>query len=213
MRREVTLALAAVVVSTGNLAAQTCLGRPTLGTNTMGNVGAGASFFDGGKGFGGQATIGGPLFGLAAFDHYDYDNTPLSLKTVTGGVGYEVLSGGGNVSACPTLTGAYGFGLEYIDVDITVLEIAPALSVGLLTELSSLVSVASYGQAAFVYTRTTGDGGAEGESSESGASGLFRLGLSVILRDAFSVSPSVLMPTAGDTTMNVSFSVTLGGYD
>jgi hypothetical protein len=76
-----------------------------------------------------------------------------------------------------------------------------------------LVSVASYGQAAFVYTRTTSDGGAEGESSESGSSGLFRLGLSVILRDAFSVSPSVLMPTEGDTTMNVSFSVTLGGYE
>jgi hypothetical protein len=179
----------------------------------MGNVGAGASFFDAGKGFGGQATIGGPLFGLAAFNYYDFDNTPVSYKTVSGGVGYEVLRGGGNVSACPTLTGAYGFGLEDLGVDITVWEVSPALAVGLLTELSSLVSVASYGQAAFVYSQVRSDAGDLGDSSESDTSGLFRLGLSLIIRDAFSVSPSVLLPTVGDSTMNVSFSVTLGGYE
>jgi hypothetical protein len=111
------------------------------------------------------------------------------------------------------LTGAYGFGLEDLGVDITVWEVSPALAVGLLTELSSLVSVASYGQAAFVYSQVRSDAGDLGDSSESDTSGLFRLGLSLIIRDAFSVSPSVLLPTVGDSTMNVSFSVTLGGYE
>jgi hypothetical protein len=206
------LLVAAVITGTGSLAAQACLGRPALGSNSMGNVGGGASFFDGGKGFGAHAAYGGPLYGLAAFDYYDFDDTTLSVKTVSAGVGYQVSARDGSISVCPGVNGSYGFGLEVVGIDVTALAIAPGLAVGVTTEVSPTVRVAPFAQAAFVHTRVTGDAGPFGEYSEDESSGLLRLGLGLIFNERFSVVPSVSIPLGledGDTMMNIAFSVAL----
>jgi hypothetical protein len=217
MRRALTLVLAALALQSGNVAAQICLGRPALGANSVANFGAGASFFDGGEAYGARVGFGGQLFGLAAFDYYDPDATDLSLKSLGAGVGYDVTSGE-SVSVCPGVVATYAFGLEILGVDFTALEIAPGVAVGLVSELSPTVSVAPFGQVAFVYTRATVDAGPLGEQTEDETAGLLGLGISLIFNDRFSVGPSVLMPIArdeddqggDDTLVSVFFSVALG---
>jgi hypothetical protein len=226
MRRALTLVLTALAFHAGGLAAQVCLGRPALGANSVANVGAGVSFFDGGEGYGARAGFGGRLFGLAAFDYYDPDaevdvgvggaEFDVSLKSVSGGAGYDVTSGT-SVSVCPGVVATYAFGLEILGVDFTALEIAPGVAVGMQADLSPTVSVAPFGQVAFAYTRGTIDAGPFGEVTEDETAGLLAAGISLIFNDRISVGPSVLMPIArgeddqaeDDTLVSVFFSVAL----
>jgi hypothetical protein len=51
------------------LSAQVCRGVPALGTNSVGSVRVGSSFFDGGKSYGVDATYGRQIFGSAGFSY------------------------------------------------------------------------------------------------------------------------------------------------
>ena len=195
------------------MSAQICYGAPSLGTNSAGNVGAGVSFFDGGKGYGAGASFGRSLFGAASFNFTDFDDTSLSFKTLSGGIGYAASPEGTTISVCPAFSISYGFGLEVFGVDFTTTSFAPSLSIGLETEVSPSVTVAPFAQAFLMHSRFKADAGIGGEVTETDTDGGLILGLGLIFNGRFSVGPSVFIPIGaeeGDTSFGVGFSVALG---
>lgn len=187
------------------VAAQTCLGNPSLGV-TSGNVGVGASFFDGGKGFSLNGTVGRRLFATGSFTHYDYDDTDLSLKTLAGGVGLELAAQESDVRICPSAYIQYGTGLEIFGVDVTTVTFAPAVSFGVESQVSPTVAVVPSATVAVLFQRTKADGGPLGEETESQTDGALGLSLSFIFNDTFSVAPSVTIPVAAENG-NTSFGI------
>jgi hypothetical protein len=211
--RRILFVLLALALAPVGASAQACVGRPPLAGNSQGNFGLGASFLDNAKGFGANATFGGPLFGVASFDYFDIDNSTLSLKAISGGAGYEMSVGDGSVSVCPGLSITYAFGLEVLGVDVTALEIAPGVAAGLTTEVSPTISVTPFAQASFVYSRVMVDAGPLGEEDENETAGLLVLGASLGFNNRLSVGPRVAIPIAedgGDTAFGVFLSVAVG---
>ncbi len=191
---------------------QICHGNPSL-ANTSALVGGSVGFFDGGNEYGGGVAFGSDLFGSVGFSYADFDDTELSLKTVSGSVGYEVAASESPVSFCPSLGMTYGFGLEIFGVDVTTLAVAPAVSLGVEAVVSETVSVVPFAQAGIVYRRVMADAGPLGDDSESETDGALVLGTSLIFNSVFAVGPSVFIPLGaddGDTVVNVGFSVAVG---
>jgi hypothetical protein len=216
MRRSTTvpgLCILLLSLIPGVLSAQLCVGNPELGVNSSGNAGLGVSFFDGGKGYGGSLTFGRSVFGFGSFSYLDIDDTTLSFKTVSGGVGYAAPATAGSVSLCPSVTVGYGFGLEIIGIDVTTVTITPALSAGILSEVTPTFAVAPFAQIGFVYTRASADAGPLGEDSESDTSGVLVLGAGFLFNSRLSIGPSVAIPIAedgGDTSFRIGLAIALG---
>lgn len=213
MRRVLQTTVLALIFTPAALAAQVCLGRPALVNNSKANLGAGVSFFDGGKGFNAQATYGGPLFVFAGFEYLDFDDTDFSFKTIGGGVGYEARTSDGNITICPTGSIIYGFGLEILGIDFTSLQFVPALAAGFTAEVSPTVRATPFAEVGFVYSRLTADAGPIGDDTETDTAGLLRLGLGLIFNQRLSIRPMVTIPISeddGDTIFGVEFSVAIG---
>ena len=138
------------------LTAQLCIGSPSVAPTNVGNVGVGASFFDGGKGYSVGATFGGPLYVGGSFSYFD--DTDLSLKEVGGDVGYEIAPGP-TVRVCPSIGVTRGFGLEVFGIDFTTLTLAPAFAVGIETEVSPTITVVPFGQGRVLFQRVSADAG------------------------------------------------------
>ena len=195
------------------LAAQLCSGGPALAPTNVGNVGVGASFFEGGKGYHVSAVVGGPFFAGGGFSYSDFDDTDLSFKLVSGSVGYEI-SPASSVWFCPTAAVGYGFGLEIFGVDFTSLAFVPGLAFGVETEVSPTITVIPYGEGWVEFQRVTFDAGPLGEESESETVGTVILGLTIMFNDVLGIGPSVGIPVAtedGDTAFVVSARVAIGG--
>jgi hypothetical protein len=187
-----------------------------LAGNSSGNVGMSASFFDGGKGYGAGFTVGRSAYAFGGFSYLDFDDTTLSLKTVSGGLGYETSPSTSNVTVCPSVGVGYGFGLEILGVDLTLLTITPALSAGMMSEISPTLSVVPFAQAAFVYARASADAGPLGDASDSDTSGLIVLGIGLLFNARIGVGPSVSIPVAeegGDTVFRVGIAIAVGGQN
>jgi hypothetical protein len=211
MRRICVLVAAALAITQAEAASQVCLGRPLLASNNFANVGAGTTDHESGRTYGVEASFGGPIFALASFDYFDFDNSGLSMKALSGGVGYDLSISEPALSVCPIAQVRYEFGLDGLTVDLTALEISPGLAVGYLADLSSTVSVGPYAQGALVHARFNAEAPALDET-ETETYGLMVLGLSGVFNDAFSVGPSVTMPMGtdnGDTLLRLSFAVAL----
>jgi hypothetical protein len=211
MRRIFQVAVLALGLVPAALSAQICRGFPALAGNTTGHLGVGATFFDEGKGFGAQATFGGPLFVQGFFNYFDFDNTTLSLKTVGAGVGYEAAAST-QVSVCPGVVVSYGFGLEVVGIDVTTLQVAPGIAFGLTSDISPTVSVTPFAEAALAYVRLMADAGPFGDASEDDWAGLLDLGLGVGFNDRLTLRPSVTIPISeedGNTLFNVQAAIAL----
>ena len=192
-------------------AAQVCIGNPAMGDNSAGNVGLGAVFFDGGKGYVGSGTFGSEFFWSGSLGYIDFDDTTLSLKTISGTAAYEVIAGtSSNISVCPNFGIGYGFGLEVLGIDVTSLTFSPGVAVGIEVEVSPTVSIAPFAQLSLVHVRLRADAG----PTETDTSGALDLGVGAIFNERFSVAPVVLIPISsdgGDTSFGVSLSVAVGG--
>ena len=187
-----------------SLAGQVCLGSPAMGENSAGNVGLGASFFDGGKRYSVNATFGGKLFGSGGFGYTDFDNTTLSFKVLGGILGYEIVSGGSsNISLCPSLGIGYGFGLEVGTPHVTpvtnspgtvpgTVTISPGVAVGVEVEISPSVVIAPFAQISLIHTLWS-----EPVTLGDSADGGLDLGLGVIFSGRFSVGSAVFIPIKG----------------
>jgi hypothetical protein len=211
MRRICVLVAAALAIVHTEAASQVCLGRPLLATNNFANVGAGTSDHESGRSYGVEASFGGPIFALASFDYFDFDNSGLSMKALSGGVGYELSTSEPALSICPVAQVRYEFGLEDLAVDLTALEISPGLAIGYLADLSSAVSVGPFAQGALVHARYDAEVGTFDDTA-SDTYGLMVLGLSGVFNQLFSVGPSVAIPLGtdnGDTLLRLSFAVAL----
>jgi hypothetical protein len=214
MRRTFLVAVFGLAFVPAAVSAQVCRGFPALAGNTTGHVGVGVTFFDGGKGYGAEATFGGPLFFQGTFNYVDPDDSSLSLKVVGAGVGYEVGGPGSQISVCPGVTASYGFGLEVFGVDFTSIQVAPGVALGLTTEVSPTVSVTPFAEAALVYTRIEADAGPLGDASGDDWAGLLDLGLGLGFNDRLTIRPTVSIPISeegGDTAFGVVVAIGLGG--
>lgn len=193
-------------------AAQICSGAPTLqGTRSL-NVSSGASFFDGGKTYGASFTAGSNWLVGGGFGYTDFDDTTLSLKTISGSAGWEYEDGSG-FAACPNLGASYGFGLELSGVDLTSWTISPGVSLGYEAVVSQTLSVVPTGSGSLVYQDLNADAGIGGEASESETYGMIGLGLGLIVNDLFGFGPSVSFPVGldgGDTRFGLSATVGIG---
>lgn len=214
-RSRFTFFLAALaLVAASPVAAQVCLGGPALGVATSGNVGGSVSFLDGGKTYGVSATFGSDFFGSGGFSSTDYDDTELSLKTLSLGAGYQLSPEASEVSFCPTLGFAYGFGLEVVGIDVSVLSVTPAVAVGVDAEVSPTVSFMPFAQLGLVYNRLSADAGIGGSASESETDGLLVLGAGLTFNERLAIGPAVYIPLAsdgGDTVFGFGVSVAVGG--
>lgn len=192
---------------------QICSGGPGLGSGT-GNVGGGAAFFDGGKQYSGGVTIGSEVFGSGSFSFTDFDDSSLSLKRLSGGIGYELRPPDSQVSFCPSFGLGYGFGLEILGVDITSLSVVPAVSVGLETAISPTVSIIPFAQVALIWQRVSADAGPLGDESETETDGALGLGAALMFNQVFSIGPAVSIPIGtedGDTSFGIGLAVAFGG--
>jgi hypothetical protein len=196
------------------LSAQICTGGPALIGNPGVNVGAGASFFDGGKQYGVGATVGSTLFAGAAFSYADFDDTDLSLKSISGGLGYELRPASpAGLSVCPAVGVGYGFGLEILGVDVSVTTIAPSLAAGISVEMSPNLSLVPFARGTVLFQRGNVDAGPLGEESDWGTDGELSLGAGFLFNERVSIGPSVSIPIArddGDTIFGIGFTVALG---
>ena len=184
-----------------------------MGSGSPANIGAGVSFFDGGKGYSAGAAFGSALFGAAAFTYTDFDDTDLSLKQLAGAIGYEVAPSNSQLRICPNVGLGYGFGLEIAGIDITTLTFSPSVSVGFPAEVSPTVLIVPFADLGLLYQRVTADAGPLGEESESETDGALVLGISLLFNARFAVGPSVFIPLAsdgGDTVFGVDFAISLG---
>lgn len=193
-------------------AAQICSGQPTLQGARSVNVSSGASFFDGGKTYGANFTVGSEWLVGGGFGYTDFDDTTLSQKTISGVAGWEYEDGSG-FAACPNLGASYGFGLELSGVDLTSWTISPGVSLGYEAMVSQTLSVVPTGSGSLVYQDLTADAGIGGEASDSETYGMIGLGLGLIVNDLFGFGPSVSFPLGldgGDTRFGLSATVGIG---
>lgn len=194
-------------------AAQMCTGGPALGSVSVGNVGVGVSFFDGGKTYSGGATFGRALFASGSFYYTDYDNTELSFKQVSGTVGYEVTSPGSSLSFCPMVGVSRGFGLEIAGIDVTTVSVSPALAVGLTADVSPTVKVTPFAEGALYYHRTTADAGPLGDAAETQTDGAAVLGVGFSFNDKLTLGPVVQIPIGadnGNTVFGIGLAIAVG---
>jgi hypothetical protein len=200
-----------LALAAADMAAQACIGRPTLGVTNVGTVGAGVAFLRGGRSYGVDGTLGNRLFGLGSLDYYDYDDVSFSLKAVTAAAGYQ-LSTESEESVCPILLATHNVGFERNGVDMSATELAPGLSLAVMAEMSPTVRVGLFGQGAFVYTRVHADADVLGDESRNETAGVFGLGLTLISNDRWSFSPSVSFPVGvenADTVLGLSLAMAL----
>jgi opacity protein-like surface antigen len=217
MRRTLLVSVFGLALLPAAMAAQVCRGFPALTGSSNGHVGVGVSFFENGKGYGGEVTFGGPLFVMGFFNYIDPDDTSLSLKVVGAGVGYEAAAGS-QISVCPGVTASYGFGLEVFGVDFTTIQVTPGVALGLTSNVSSTVSVTPFAEGALVYSRVEADAGPLGDASGDNWSGLLNLGLGLGFNDRLTIRPAASIPLAidedeqgGDTVFTVIVAIGIGG--
>jgi hypothetical protein len=217
MRRFFSV-LALVLLVPAGAAAQICVGAPALTENSSGNVGFGASFFEGGRVVGADATYGGPAFVTGSFRYTDYENSELSLKTVGVGFGYD-FDGGEGVRVCPTLAARYGFGLRLLGSDYTVIDVMPGVGIGMLVNVSSSIDVAPFAQGAIVWSRSKTEitGPIEDvDNTATDTSGLLSFGARAIFNGRLSLGPTLSVPIErgggdGDVAFGFTLSVGVGG--
>ncbi len=197
------------------LSAQVCRGVPALGTNSVGSVRVGSSFFDGGKSYGVAATYGRQIFGSAGFSYVKSDGTDFTENVLEGMIAYEATLENSTVSVCPGFGIAYSFGLEIVGMDIVGVTAGPSLAVGLEVDLSSSIALVPFTETTVRFSRfTRDDPGPLGQEIIADLSARLLLGLSFIFRDRISLGPSVSLPITtneGDTAFLVGLSVALGG--
>ena len=96
------------------------------------------------------------------------------------------------------MTVAYGFGLEFLGVDMNTWQVTPAMSVGYPVAMSPTFSLVPFGQLGLVWTRATLDGGSLGSESDSDTNGLLGIGMAMLFNDMISVGPVVSIPLGAD---------------
>lgn len=205
------------------LSAQICMGRPGLGTNSAGNVGVGASFFDGGKSLRAEASFGRKLFGMVDLTRYSYDDKSIGIvgqpvlelkdaseTQVRGRVGYVVTVS--RWSVCPEVqagrSSGYSATVLGLEIDNTTrLTLSPGVSVGYSRQGVTPYAVA---RLEHVWTDWTTTGTViEGSDTR----GIIVLGVGLI-GGRYSLRPSVSIPFGNDwghTEYGVGFSVAVGG--
>jgi hypothetical protein len=218
--RRFFLVMSLLALVPAGAAAQICVGQPALDDNSSGSVGFGASFNEGGRVVGADATYGGPAFVTASFRHTDYANTELSLKTVGAAFGYD-LDGGEGVRICPMASVQYGFGLQLLEGDYTVFHVMPGLGIGMLTNVSSSIDIAPFAQASVVWSRATNEvlplmADDPIEETTTDTSGLLSFGARAIFNSRLSLGPTLIVPIEraggdGDVSFGFSLSVGVGG--
>jgi hypothetical protein len=196
------------------LSAQICKGVPALGTHSVGSVGVGSSFFDGGKSYGVDATYGRQIFGSAGFSYVTSDGTDFSQNVIEGTIGYEATLENSTVSICPGFGIAYSFGLEIVGTDIAGVTAGPSLAVGLEADLSSSIAVVPFAETSVRFARVMRDDpGPAGQEIIADLSARLFLGVSFIFGDRVSLGSSVSLPITtneGDTALLVGLSVAVG---
>jgi hypothetical protein len=219
MRRFFSV-LALLALVPAGAAAQICIGQPALTETSSGNVGFGASFFEGGRLVNADATYGGPAFVTGTFRYTDLDDTELSLKELGAGFGYD-FDGGEGVRVCPGIQARFGFGLDRASIvgeeivvgDYTAITLSPGLGIGMLATVNSTIDVAPYAVASVVYTRSMLDVGDTNVNSNY-TSGLLQFGARAIFNGRLSLGPTMTVPIEdrnGDITFGFTLSVGVGG--
>jgi hypothetical protein len=201
-------ALLGAWLAPASLVGQICMGRPSLAT-TSGNVGLGTSFFNGGRSVSADVTVGGQLFVSASVSYYDYVNSELSLKSISGLAAYEVANAS-SVRICPGFQVSYAFGLETLGYDVTTLTLGPLVSVGYEARLSPTVGVAPFATAAVLIQEVDVVGGTLDDGSASDTHGALIVGVGLLFSQMITVGPFVDIPLArkdGDASLGVSASI------
>jgi|GEM_PF-3959706 len=126
-----TAALGATLALPSAVAAQLCAGSPA-GPGQFA-LQAGLTFMDGGTGFGGSGTanLDGPLSLNAGAAVVDIDGLDSNLKSLSGGVAYDLPIEG--FAACPFAGAGYDTwsgSFEGVSTDLSVLSLPLGLSVG-----------------------------------------------------------------------------------
>jgi hypothetical protein len=194
--------------------AQMCRGAPPLAGNSVAQVGAAASLFDGGNTIGGGVTAGSTLFVSGAGAYTTYDLEGLSLKSVGGSVGYEVQTAtDGRLSICPTMNVSYAWGLEVAGIDLSTLSYTPAVAASWRVDLEPNVVVVPAVELSLIHERLTGDDGT-GSTTVSDTYGAYLMAVSFQFRMRWAVTPNVQIPIAaegGSAVLGIGLTYAIGG--
>lgn len=209
-----TIAVTLVFAVPRGLAAQLCVGLPSLSAHSV-NLGAGGEFTDKVKSLGGRLGFGGSsAFAGIAATRDDYDEMDENSTTVTGDVGLSFDVGTSKpASVCPIASVGYTIGPDFTlplgDVENRTLGVRGGVAFGGAAYSATGLQLVPFGMARLAYARAKRTlGGAEDTNSDT--YGILSLGLGFLFSDTFMVRPVAHIPFGlkdADNSFGISFVV------
>jgi hypothetical protein len=223
----VLLALAALALPAGRVAAQTCTGAASFNRNPV-RVGGLLATGDNVTTLGADLLFGEPAgaFGGVGVALDDFDDDVLeSTTTIQGTLGYQVPIGtsarrpGGGPQFCPIATLGYSLGPDFrlsgTDYESRTLGASAGFSLGAPIGLSPQVNLVPFGGLRLIYARTTVSAeGTDVDDTETDSFGALDLGAGLTFNDRFTVRPAFAVPInrdGADTRFSLLFALHFGG--
>lgn len=216
-RRALLSCALLLLVTPAVVAAQTCLGNPSFANGHL-QLDADVQTNDDatafGVGFGGGSES---VFGTLRLGGTTYEALEGTTVLVGGRLGYQVAAvSSGNVQICPTLAASFGFGPNDFDgagTDLTTRGASFGLSLGFGLMQADRIRLIPALSAGFVYAENILEN-SFGSTSETDAYGVAGAALGIVLNDALSIRPSVMVPfglDGAEPTYGIGFTLNYGG--
>ena len=205
MFKRLATSLFAVLLSvtvSDRVAAQACLGLPSLATFPV-NLGIGAEFADNAKSYGARVGFGSPTaFGGVAAARNDYDDVDEGSTTLAfdGGLSFPV-GVSRRAAMCPIATIGYEFGPNFDtplgELNVGTLSLAAGVGFGGVAYSTEGLQILPFASAQLAYARVSIELDDESES-DSESFGLLDLGLGFQFNQRFVVRPVLTVPLGLD---------------
>lgn len=220
MLRKLAIAVVAatfVATVSRGLAAQVCVGMPSLSTHPM-NVGVNAAFTDNAKSYGGRFGFGTStaFAGVsAALDDYDGTDENSTSIGVDGGLAFPVGTSR-RASVCPIASIGYTFGPNvqsaFGDLELGTLSLNGGVAFGGSAYSTQGLQILPFASAQLGYARVKAELGGESDT-DSETFGLLGLGMGFLFSDLFMVRPTIVIPAGlenADPVFGLSFVIGFG---
>ena len=195
-------ALLLSVMISARVAAQACLGLPSLASHPV-NLGIGAEFADGAKAYGARLGFGSPTaFGGVSAALTDYDNLDDGSTTLgfDGGLSFPV-GVSRRAAMCPIASIGYEFGPNVEtglgELEFGTLSLGAGVAFGGVAYSTEGLQILPFASAQLAYARVRAEFDDESDS-ESETFGLIDLGLGFQFSERFVVRPAFAIPLGLD---------------
>jgi hypothetical protein len=208
--KTLVTAVVGLALSAGVAHAQTCQGRGSF-RDAPHQVSAGGMFQNGARGVGVGVSGGGDsVFGGVDASFVSYNDLNASSKAVGANIGEDYAVD--RVHVCPAVAGAYIFGPNVGNVNLTGFSVLGGVNVGVAAAESSGMSIVPTVGAGVLHQRAKASfAGIDQTSSQTG--GLAAVGVGIVFNRRIALVPLVEIPfgfTTNDRIFNITLAVNFG---